>query len=112
MMMQPAGVKHSPNHHHVVLMNWARCKGLDLGREGYEGIALFVGVRDGLHAFVVEGRGPGTHPVHCTYPYLNGGRWRRSQHSRTRAFAMALDLFLRLTDQASPRASQHLRSTR
>lgn len=40
-MLRPVGCKYSPNYELVLLMNFARIKRIDIGREGYRGIALY-----------------------------------------------------------------------
>ena len=57
-MHQPIGKFNSPNHHHVVLLNWARAKQMDIGREGFAGAALFVTAQPSC-GFKIENRGPG-----------------------------------------------------
>ncbi len=100
-MLQPIGAKGSPNHHDIVLSNWARQRGIDIGQKGRAGYAIYVGKTDRwLLAFFVEGRGPTAHPVMCAYTWLEGSGWRGSQFGRGKAFKRAVDLFFRLTGRS------------
>lgn len=84
-MHRPVGAFGSPNHHHVVLMNWARLRSVNIGRHGYAGLALFVDFSP--LAFVVEYRGPGRPPMRKVFPFVTG--------QRKAAFKAALDAFTR-----------------
>lgn len=95
-MMRAAGAWRSPNHHHVVLMNWAKKRNIDIGQKGCAGYALFVDMDGKLPAFIVEGRGPKAHNLRCVFTWLDGGR---SQFDRSAAFKKALDLYARLIDR-------------
>ncbi|MBX9860664.1 MAG: hypothetical protein K2Y20_13920 [Sphingomonas sp.] len=93
-MWHPIGSWRSPNHHQVVLMNWARLRGFELGQEGYLGTAIFVYVNDFGVGFQIEGRGFGTggfvdrRSVPPMFPFD-----RFCAASRRRAFRSALAFF-------------------
>ena len=74
-MLKPAGAKGSPNHHHAVLMNWARLRKVGIGCKPYAGWALFV--KHPL-AFVIEHRGPGREPFHKAFPFATKDERRRA----------------------------------
>lgn len=93
-MRHPVGQWRSANHDDVVLRNWARLKGINIGKKGHCGYALFVESVDTLKTFVVEGRGHGYHRLRCEYSYLD---CEKGQFSRGAVFKKALDLYQRLT---------------
>ena len=90
-MLRPIGAWRSANHHNVVLENWARRRGLDLGVHGYKGWALFVRIEAEGPAFVVEHRGPGAPPFGRAWPF------GAQRGSRARAFREALACFRQMS---------------
>jgi hypothetical protein len=81
-MLHPAGARASPNHHHVLLMNWARPRAIRLGNQGWRGVALFARrIADGRIAWIVEERGSGQ--GRQEFPFDD-------RRSRSRALAEAL----------------------
>lgn len=91
MMAQPVGSFRSPNHHDVVLYNWAirrRVKLRFFG--GHAGWAFFVNDE----GFQIEHRGPSFPPYKYLVPFD-----MRDRRSRKVAFGKAAPLFLRLSRQ-------------
>lgn len=85
-MMQPIGSRGSPNHQSVVLTNWARLRGVNIGSFGWRGKSLSVQHQLGTTAFVVDARGQDHPIVHAAIPY-------RCRRERQQAFRVALRIF-------------------
>ncbi len=93
-MWKPAGTKGSPNHHDVVLANWARLRRIDIGQHCYRGWSLFVWAlppSEGSMAFFVEHRGPPHGPFRKIFPFGDTPGDRRG------AFAEARRVFLSMS---------------
>lgn len=82
-MWQPIGDFNSPDHHNVVLLNWARITRTDIGRDGWKGKAFFVTSKPSC-GFCIETRGPGIpSEPRMHFPFDRANRLqRREQFAR------------------------------
>ncbi len=75
MNWRPLGSKGSPNYHAVVLLNWARRYGVNIGRLGYGGVNFGVWLGP---CFVVERRGSGRTVTPKEFPFSTKAERRRA----------------------------------
>jgi hypothetical protein len=94
---QPVGQKFSINHHHVVLMNWARRTKTKIGSSYHEGWSISVDGDSESAFFVVKHLGEGFHPFSKKYRFDANEREKHRSKSRLWAFKNALELFRKVS---------------